>query len=176
MEAVRENLTHLHPLHLAPVDVGACAEAAVRSASVPEGVTVELQDLDVLPTVVAGQRSLTLVFANLFQNAAEAMQGHGRITVRGATEGAADSSGAWVQIAVHDDGPGIEPELHDRIFEFDFSRSARSRAGSLGFGLWWVKSLMVRLGGSVTVESDGQHGTTFYLRLPREGRRTTDDA
>jgi signal transduction histidine kinase len=173
MEAVRENLAHLHPLHLAPVDVGACAEAAVRSASVPEGVTVELQDLDALPTVVAGQRSLSLVFANLFQNAAEAMQGNGVVTVHGSAD--CDNATAWVQIAVHDDGPGIQPELHDRIFELDFSRTAHSRAGNLGFGLWWVKSLMVRLGGSVTVESDGQHGTTFYLRLPREGRRTTDE-
>ena len=35
------------------------------------------------------------------------------------------------------------------------------------FMFWWVKSLMARLGGSVTVESDGEHGTTFRLRLPR---------
>jgi signal transduction histidine kinase len=37
----------------------------------------------------------------------------------------------------------------------------------LGFGLWWVKTLIVRLGGSVSVESDGHRGTTFRLRLPR---------
>ena len=177
MEAVRENLTHLRPLHLAPVDVAACAQAAVRSASLPEDVAVELLDLETLPTVVAGQRSLTWVFANLFQNAAEAMQGHGLVTVRGAANG--NGSGPWVEIAVHDDGPGIRPELHDRIFEFNFSRTDHARAHhharNLGFGLWWVKSLMVRLGGSVTVESDGRQGTTFTLRLPREGRRTTDD-
>ncbi|NLS77292.1 MAG: HAMP domain-containing histidine kinase, partial [Chloroflexi bacterium] len=35
-----------------------------------------------------------------------------------------------------------------------------------GFGLWWVKTWMVRMGGSVAVESDGAHGTTFRLRLP----------
>jgi signal transduction histidine kinase len=182
MEAVRENLVHLRPLHLAPVDVAACALAAVRSASLPEGVTVKLQDLEVLPTVVAGQRSLTLVFANLFQNAAEAMQGRGVVTVYGRAND--DDATAWVEIAVHDDGPGIQPELHDRIFEFSFSRTVHARnnhrAGShrarnLGFGLWWVKSLVVRLGGSVTVESDGLRGTTFYLRLPREGRRMTDE-
>jgi len=37
----------------------------------------------------------------------------------------------------------------------------------LGFGLWWVKTLMTRLGGSVSVESDGIHGTNFHLRLPQ---------
>ena len=62
---MRENLAHLHPLHLAPVDVAACAQAAVRAASLPDGVRVQLHDLDALPTVIAGQRSLTLVFANL---------------------------------------------------------------------------------------------------------------
>ena len=85
-----------------------------------------------------------------------------------------------VEIAVSDSGPGIAPELHDRIFEFNFSRTeharaGNARAGNLGFGLWWVKSLMVRLGGSVTVESDGRQGTTFTLRLPREGRMTDDE-
>ena len=102
--------------------------------------------------------------------------------MRGAAHGPAadDDALPWVEIAVHDDGPGIPPELHDRIFEFNFSRTEHARAGSaragnLGFGLWWVKSLMVRLGGSVTVDSDGQQGTTFYLRLPRERRRTTDE-
>jgi sensor histidine kinase regulating citrate/malate metabolism len=54
--------------------------------------------------------------------------------------------------------------LHARIFELNFSRTAHP--GKLGFGLWWVKTLMNRLGGSVIVESDGQHGATFRLRLP----------
>ena len=41
-----------------------------------------------------------------------------------------------------------------------------THAGKLGFGLWWIKTLITRLGGTVAVESDGQHGTTFRLRLP----------
>jgi signal transduction histidine kinase len=45
------------------------------------------------------------------------------------------------------------------------------RKGKLGFGLWWVKTLTARLGGSVSVESDGVHGTTFRLRLPAIGGR-----
>ena len=59
-----------------------------------------------------------------------------------------------------DNGPGIPPELHERIFDFNFS-GRQAHAGKLGFGLWWVKTLMARFGGSVTVDSDGQHGTTF---------------
>jgi len=101
-----------------------------------------------------------MVFTNLLENASDAMRGRGQVVIRGAVHG------DCVEIAVSDDGPGIAPELHDRIFELNFSGRASTRPGKLGFGLWWVKTLMMRLGGSVTVESDGRHGTTFRLRLP----------
>ncbi len=72
-----------------------------------------------------------------------------------------------MEITVSDSGPGIAPDLHDRIFEFNFSGNKEPRSSKLGFGLWWVKTLMVRLGGSVSVESDGRSGTIFRLTLPR---------
>ena len=159
MEAARASLSHLHAIHLAPVDVAACVAAAVDATGLPEGVGIQIENLDTLPAVVAGQQSLTLVFTNLLENAVQAMQGEGVVTIRGT-----DGDG-WVEVAVSDDGPGIAPELHTCIFEFDFSGRESSRP-SIGFGLWWVKTLMVRLGGSVAVESDGWHGTTFRLRLP----------
>lgn len=159
MKAVRESLAHLHPIRLAAVDVAGCVAAAVEAAGLPQGVRVEIEELDHLPAVVAGQRSLTLVFTNLLENAAEAMGGAGAVIIQGAAHD------GWVEVTVSDDGPGIPPELHDRIFEFDFP-VGRSPRLSIGFGLWWVKTLMTRLGGSVGVESDGEHGATFRLRLP----------
>jgi signal transduction histidine kinase len=160
LESVRENLVHLRPIHPAPVDVAAFALAAVDATALPEGVRVEIDGLADLPPVIAGKQSLTLVFTNLLENAAEAMGGEGIVTITGTT------SGEWVEITVGDDGPGIPPELHEEIFEFSFSGRKSSRP-SMGFGLWWVKTLMARLGGSVAVESDGVRGTTFRLRLPR---------
>ncbi|MCX7680802.1 MAG: HAMP domain-containing histidine kinase, partial [Anaerolineae bacterium] len=160
MEAVRESLAHLHPVHLAPVNIAACVRAALREVRLPESMRVSLENLEELPPVVTGERNLTLVFANLLDNAADALQGVGMVTVGGAIHN------GWVEITVSDNGPGIPPELHERIFEFNFSDRGASRPGKLGFGLWWVKTLMLRLGGSVTVESDGVSGTTFRLRLP----------
>jgi signal transduction histidine kinase len=87
------------------------------------------------------------------------MEGSGVITVRATVQG------GWVEVQVSDSGPGIAPGLHERIFDFNFS-GRQAHAGKLGFGLWWVKTLMARFGGSVTVDSDGQHGATFTLRLP----------
>jgi GAF domain-containing protein len=163
MEAVRESLAHLHPVHLSPVNIAECVRAAVREARLPEGIVVNMENLEGLPPVVTGERNLVLVFANLLDNAADALHGRGTVTIGGTMQG------EWVEIAVSDDGPGIPPELHERIFEFNFSDRGGSRPGKLGFGLWWVKTLMLRLGGSVTVESDGLSGTTFRVRLPCAG-------
>jgi two-component system clock-associated histidine kinase SasA len=71
-----------------------------------------------------------------------------------------------VEVSVCDNGPGIPLEQQERIFEWNYSGRKANRSGGLGFGLWWVKTLMARLGGTVAVESDGQNGTTFHLRLP----------
>jgi signal transduction histidine kinase len=161
LEAVRENLAHLHPIHPVPVQAAPCVAAAIEAANLPVGLQVCVEDLDPLPAVVAGQRSLTFVFENLLGNAAEAMPEGGAVRIRGIADA------EWVEIVVSDDGPGIPLELHERIFEFSLSNSASARPDRLGFGLWWVKTLMVRLGGSITVESDGTHGTTFRLKFPR---------
>jgi len=110
---------------------------------------------------MAGGSTLTLLFTNLLENAADAMDGQGKIQISGR------SDEKWVEINVSDNGPGIPPHLHEHIFELNFSGRGASRPGKLGFGLWWVKTLMTRLGGSVGVESDGLHGTNFRLRLPR---------
>ena len=161
MEALRENLSHLHPIHLASVEILACATAAAEAANLPPDIHVQIVDLDDLPAVVAGKQSLTLAFTNLLENAADAMEGEGNVTIRGSTRD------DWVEVAISDNGPGIAPELHNRVFDFNFSGPGPAGAGKLGFGLWWVKTLTVRLGGSIAVESDGCNGTTFRLRLPR---------
>lgn len=161
MQTVRENLSHLRPIQLEPVYVAARVLDAIRSANLSPGVRLKTEGLDHLPVVMAGGQSLTFVFTNLIENAADAMRGEGTINILGSTIG-----NSWVQISVADSGPGIPPELHDRIFELNFSGRSASRPGKLGFGLWWVKTLMTRLGGSIHVESDGFHGTTFRLRLP----------
>jgi signal transduction histidine kinase len=159
MEAVRVNLSQLRPIHLAEVNVAECVREAISEARLPENVRVDLRDLEALPVVLAGQRSLVWVFANLLQNAIEAQGGQGTITITGAQRA------NLLEVGVSDDGPGIAPHLHERIFEWNYSGRKSQRTG-LGFGLWWVKTLMARLGGSVTVESDGRRGTTFRLRLP----------
>jgi signal transduction histidine kinase len=163
MAAVRENLAQLRPIQMAEISVIECVREALAEARLPAGILVNLQHLETLPAVLAGQTSLAWVFANLCQNASEALGGTGEITIAGGV------SKGWVEVTLHDDGPGIPPELHERIFELNFSGRRGQHPSKLGFGLWWAKTLMVRLGGSVTVESDARQGATFRLKLPAAG-------
>ena len=134
----------------------------MTASRLPAGVRVTLTGLEDLSAVMAHPSGLALVFTNLLENAADALGGAGQVTIRGATRQ------GQVEIIVSDDGPGIAPELHERIFELNFSgrRTPAVRAGKLGFGLWWVRTLMTRLGGTIGVASDGRHGASFVLRLP----------
>jgi signal transduction histidine kinase/putative methionine-R-sulfoxide reductase with GAF domain len=162
MQVVRESLDHLRPIQLAPVSVAACIQEALASTRLPAEVQIETVGLDYLPAVQAGADRLSLVFANLLDNASDAMHGHGKIRILGAARE------KWVEIRVCDTGPGIQAELVERIFEFSYS-SRTAHPGKLGFGLWWVKSWMTRFGGRVAVESSGNEGTTFIVSLPLAG-------
>jgi signal transduction histidine kinase len=161
MEAVRRNLSHLHPVRRVPVNLANCVRLSIANAKLASDVVVRMENLEDLPPVAAAQQNLALVFTNLLENADHAMKGIGRITVHGYHRA------GWVEVVVSDSGPGIPPEFHSRIFELNFSGAAQP--GKLGFGLWWVKTQIVRLGGTVAVESDGEHGTTFRIRLPAGG-------
>jgi signal transduction histidine kinase/putative methionine-R-sulfoxide reductase with GAF domain len=161
MQIVQENLSHLRPIRMEKVRIAACVSEAIHAVQVSPDIHINVEGLDDLPMVVAGGQSLTLVFKNLIENANVAMNGNGDINIHG------QAGLEWVELSIIDNGPGISPELHDQIFELNFTGRAGTYPGKLGFGLWWVKTLMTRLGGSVIVESDGQRGTTFVLRLPR---------
>jgi GAF domain-containing protein/signal transduction histidine kinase len=159
MQIVQENLSHLRPIRMERVEIDSCIREAIRAVQIPATIRIETNGLEHLPMVKAGKQSLTFVFRNLIENALAAMNGHGLIMIQG------NHLLESVEISLADSGPGIPAELHNQIFELNFSRTG-SQPGKLGFGLWWVKTLMTRLGGSVAVESDGHHGTIFRLRLP----------
>lgn len=158
MQIVRENLSHLRPIRIEQIQVAPRVQDAIHTIQVQPGTRIIISGLDALPTINANAQSLTFVFRNLIENAMDAMKGNGTISVSGMV------IEKNVEVRVADTGPGIKPELQEQIFELEYS--SRSHPGKLGFGLWWVRTLMTRLGGSVQVESDGEHGTTFVLKLP----------
>ncbi|MEJ2600310.1 MAG: GAF domain-containing protein [Anaerolineales bacterium] len=161
MQIVHDSLFHLRPIQFTSVCVLDSVEEAISMANLPPGIQVDVQNLAELPPVYVGPKRLTLVFVNLLENAADAMHAKGNIQIEGRV------LDERVEVRVSDSGPGISLELHERIFELNYSSRAGDTPGRLGFGLWWVKTLMARFGGSVSVESDGHSGTSFVLLFPR---------
>jgi signal transduction histidine kinase len=71
-----------------------------------------------------------------------------------------------VEYEVEDNGRGIAPEDHDRVFEL-FRRSGAQDVAGEGIGLSHVRALVRRLGGEITLQSSLGKGTIFRVRLPK---------
>lgn len=153
LEIVRQNLSILKPRASGLVKLDHCWRRAVRELGLENRVEGRLE----VPPVRGDGRSLTLVFFNLLENAARVIGESGRIAIAG------EAGNGWVVVKVSDNGPGIPDTRQKEIFHLNRDRS---NPQNLGFGLWWVRTVLERNGGTIEVESDGQTGTTFILELP----------
>ncbi|MFQ5898444.1 MAG: sensor histidine kinase [Candidatus Methylomirabilia bacterium] len=116
-------------------------------------ITVETSAPDL---AVRGDRGQLLeVLVHLVENALDAIGHKGRITLE------ADLAGSEVRISVHDSGPGISPDLLDRVFDPFFTTKTRST----GLGLVSVREIVDRLGGTIGVASELGGGTEFVVTL-----------
>ncbi|WP_020042957.1 sensor histidine kinase [Salipiger mucosus] len=80
--------------------------------------------------------------------------------------------GAVLRVDVRDDGPGIAPQYHERIFGLFQTLRARDAVEGSGMGLAIARKHIVKAGGRVTIESDGQgNGTLFSFTWPLRGAR-----
>ncbi len=120
---------------------------------------VDLGD-GVLPGVSVPADRLQQVVLNLFVNAAEAMEGRGRIAVRHLA--AADP--AMVTISVADEGPGIDPRAHSNIYEPFFT--TKDVGEGTGLGLAVSLRLVERMGGKLKHVREHAGGACFQLSLP----------
>ena len=68
-----------------------------------------------------------------------------------------------IVLSVHDDGPGIDAALQERLFEPFFT----TRSEGTGLGLAIVRGVIQSMGGSVQINSSPDTGTEFVIRLPR---------
>jgi len=116
-----------------------------------------------LPHIVSDRAALEQIFSNLLDNAAKYLVDNrpGRIEVRGVTRG------GYAIFEIEDNGRGVAAGDQERIFELFRRAGVQDRPGD-GIGLAHTRALARRLGGDVTVTSDGVSGTTFTVIIARD--------
>ena len=166
MEAARETMAYLRPVREQPTSIEKCYNTALHRIKLPPHISVSAVDLAQLPPVLASEEQLRLVFFNLIDNAIDALgEQPGHIAVHGCVaDDPLDETRRLIEISVHDDGPGIDAALLDRVFDPAFS--TKGSVKKMGFGLWWTRSLIQRFGGNIRVDNNPDRGCTFIMHLP----------
>ncbi len=123
------------------------------------GATITIDGI--LPDLVSDRVAIEQLFSNLIENAVKYQRPDtpGRIVLRGANKG------GRAIFEIQDNGRGIDPRDHQRIFDL-FRRSGSQDQPGEGIGLAHVRALAYRLGGTIDVASALGKGTTFTLDLP----------
>jgi signal transduction histidine kinase len=102
---------------------------------------------------------MTRVLINLVANAVDAVEGKGAVVVR--TVKTRDERGDGVEIHVQDDGPGIAPEVREKIFTPYFT----TKPNGTGLGLAIVQRIVIDHGGEIVIAEAPGRGTDFVVRL-----------
>ena len=156
----------------APVTKACSLEPLVREAAALAAAGSRVQCLslfpDDLPPVHVDPAQLGQVVHNIVLNAVQAMPDGGVVHLTAEElDVPADShpslrAGAYVQLVIRDNGPGIPRDVIDRVFDPYFT----NKSGGSGLGLTIVHSIMCRHHGAVAMESKEGEGTTFRIHVP----------
>jgi PAS domain S-box-containing protein len=142
------------------VDVGVLLHDVVDLIAPPAGFRIDVAPD--MPTITAERLRLQQVFQNLIGNAIKhhnRADGHICIGVK--------DVGRMYEFAVTDDGPGIAPQYHQKIFVVFPTLAARDKVEGTGIGLSLVKKIVESNGGQIWVESAEGAGTTFRFTWPK---------
>jgi two-component system, NtrC family, sensor histidine kinase KinB len=152
-----EALTAINPAELIKTAVN-----DVSSSAVGRRQTLSTRLEEELPNIQGDADMLRRVLINLLENASKFSKTETAIEI-----GAAKNDGS-VQFWVKDNGPGIPPSEHKRIFEKFGRLNVRSerRASGLGMGLAFCRMAVQAHGGEIWVESDTGKGSKFIFTLP----------
>ncbi|MFL5945641.1 MAG: GAF domain-containing protein [Gaiellaceae bacterium] len=148
-----------------PCDPVALATTVVEAARQYTPPSIKL-DLAVpkkgLPQVAADPDKVRQVLTNLVDNAIKYSPDGGRVTLKAAT------AGRTIRFSVSDEGLGVPPAEHRRIFEkfYRLDPDLTRGVGGTGLGLYISRELLERMQGRIWVESSGRGGSTFVAELP----------
>ena len=167
------NLSRQGRRNLAPerLELGFLVRGIVDSLQHRIDETGTRLDLEDLPVVVNDRVAVEQILSNLVENALKYLQPGRPGAIR--ISGGADLGRAWVAVA--DNGRGIDPRDHERVFDL-FRRSGAQDQPGEGIGLAHARALAYRLGGFIEVQSELGEGSIFRLILPLEWQNGEEDA
>ena len=126
----------------------------------PQNITVSIENS--LPTVMVEPTRIQQVFQNLLSNAIKYMdKPEGEIRIACVAEGR-----QW-KFSITDNGPGIDQQHFEKIFQLFQTLAPRDRVESTGVGLALAKKIVEMYGGRIWLESTVGQGSTFFFTLPR---------
>ena len=143
------------PLAKEAVELYPLIEEVVGTLGVPPGVVLKIEGVDGLPHVGGDPTQLRQVIRNLLENALHAIGTCGEVRVLG------QARDGVIEIAISDNGPGVDPSVRNRLFEPLIS----AKPGGIGLGLSLVKRFVERHGGTIGYVP-AEKGARFVVRLP----------
>ncbi|MCH7608992.1 MAG: cyclic nucleotide-binding domain-containing protein [Chloroflexi bacterium] len=126
-----------------------------------KGIEVRREYFSDLPKIEAYGSELNQVWTNLIDNAADALDGRGTITLRTRTEG------EWAVVDVEDDGPGIPPEIQSRVFDAFFTTKPPGKGTGMGLDITYNIVVYKHRGDIKLTSEPGM--TRFTVWLPLNG-------
>lgn len=131
---------------------------AARLPRLGRGVDLIVEVPDTIPPVKANEVLLIWALENIVKNALDALAGRGgRITIY-----AREVSGGQVSLRIRDSGPGVDPEIRDRIFD----PGVTTKSGGWGVGLALSRRIVEGVHKGRIELLDGGGGSTFQIRIP----------
>ncbi len=145
------------PMQEVDIERGLETTLTIMNHKLKRGITVIRDYAPNLPKVTASGSELNQVWTNLIDNAADAMNGNGKLSIRTAREN------DFVLVEIADNGAGIPPEALSRIFDPFFT--TKGVGEGTGLGLDVVSRIIKNVGGHISVTS-APGDTRFQVRIP----------
>ncbi|MBI5298785.1 MAG: HAMP domain-containing histidine kinase [Deltaproteobacteria bacterium] len=107
--------------------------------------------------ISAEKNDLKRAFTNIITNAVEAMRGNGDLTIITASDGNS------IRIDIKDTGPGMTPEILEKVLQGGFTYN---KTNGNGIGMTVVREVIEKCGGNLTATSAPGKGTIFHIQIP----------
>ena len=158
LNLTREGRREFRPVH---IDLNEFLQGIVSSVAHQASEANATIRIEALPDITSDKLAIEQIFSNLIDNALKYLKDGtvGEITIRGRRKL------GFAVIDVIDNGRGIDPKDHQRIFDL-FRRAGTQEKPGQGIGLAHVRALVRRLGGTIGVISELHQGSTFTVTLP----------